>query len=101
MYITDSPWVTVFVSCEGRAQELQSSQQAVSTELGEKQSLCQQLRSTVDTMGAQLTQADETKKQVGLYNYILALALSIGGITLAETGAPSSDIRVHVHCTRV
>ena len=50
--------------CEEHSQKLQSTQQSVSMELGEKQSLCQQLRSTVDTMTAQLAQAEETKKQV-------------------------------------
>lgn len=58
-----------FHRCEGRTDELQSSQQSISVELGEKQSLCQQLRSTVDTMAAQLTQAEETKKQVLLILY--------------------------------
>ena len=45
-------------------QELQTTQKSVSVELGEKQSLCQQLRSTVDTLAAELAQAEETKKQV-------------------------------------
>lgn len=52
---------------ESMARELQSTQGSVANELEDRKTNCQQMRDTIQGLQAQLTYAEEKKKQV--YNY--------------------------------
>ncbi len=54
----------LYIRCESRARELQSTQGSIANELEQRKTSCQEARATLEGLHAQLVYVEEKKKQV-------------------------------------